>query len=106
MNDLSLTEAMEELSSAEDFLSFFGIGFDQSIVHINRLHIMQRFHDYLAQVEAQLPESDEALRAVYQRLLSRAYDDFVHSDAQTEKVFKVFKQSQPGFVSVEQLLGS
>ena len=109
MNDLlTLEEELEDLSSAEDFLSFFAIEYDQSIVHINRLHIMQRFHDYLAQAEDQLPESDEALRAIYKVLLTRAYGDFVNSDARTEKVFKVFKQQEQGsgFVSVEQLLGS
>ncbi|HTH40809.1 MAG TPA: nitrogenase-stabilizing/protective protein NifW, partial [Rhodocyclaceae bacterium] len=39
---------LEDLASAEDFLNYFDIPYDQGIVHVNRLHILQRFHDYLA----------------------------------------------------------
>jgi hypothetical protein len=39
---------LDELESAEDFLNYFGVAFDPAVVHVNRLHILQRFHDYLA----------------------------------------------------------
>ena len=42
-----LDEELGELSSAEDFLDFFAVAFDPAVVHVNRLHILQRFHDYL-----------------------------------------------------------
>ena len=107
--DGELQDAMEELSSAEDFLNFFDIPFDANVVHVNRLHIMQRFHDYLSQNEesvAQCEGNDNAMAAVYTALLTRAYQDFVESDALTEKVFKVFKMQGPQttFVSVDSLL--
>ena len=41
-------EDLAELSSAEEFLEYFGIDFDGRVVQVNRLHILQRFHDYLA----------------------------------------------------------
>ena len=108
--DLTLDEALEELVGAEDFLNYFEIPFDQTVVHVNRLHIMQRYHDYLSQSENALPDdcSEQARRDVYRRLLLRAYEDFVTSDAQTEKVFKVFKMQEPQstFVSVDQLFGN
>ena len=94
MDDLTLDEALDELESAEDFLNHFGIAFDASIVHVNRLHILQRYHNYLAQAGA-LPESEAEQRAVYTTLLTRAYQDFVESDALTEKVFKVFHMHEP-----------
>lgn len=97
---MSFLEEIEELESAEDFLQYFELAYDPSVVHVNRLHILQRFHDYLAQAENKLPENDEALRAVYKQLLLRAYNDFVESDAQTEKVFKVFKMGEPQTVFV------
>jgi nitrogenase-stabilizing/protective protein len=94
MNDeLTLDEAMEELCSAEDFLNYFCIEYDQSVVHVNRLHILQRFHDYLA--KAEMPEVEAGRRLVYATLLQRAYQDFVDSDALTEKVFKVFRMHEP-----------
>ena len=110
-DDLSLEDALDELVSAEDFLDYFGIPFDASVVHVNRLHIMQRYHDYLSKSDAALEEhlgNDEALRAVYRALLAQAYQDFVESDALTEKVFKVFRMHEPqtGFVSLDSLLSS
>lgn len=106
-SDLTLDEAMEELVSAEDFLTFFAIPFEQSVVHVNRLHIMQRYHDYLSQAGELDAHADEARAAVYRQLLIRAYQDFVESDALTEKVFKVFQRTDPKstFVPIEQLLG-
>jgi nitrogenase-stabilizing/protective protein len=93
MDDLTLDEALEDLVSAEDFLDYFGVEYDPSVVHVNRLHILQRFHDYLAKTT--LPDDEAALRATYTAQLQRAYQDFVKSDALTEKVFKVFKMNEP-----------
>jgi len=90
---------LEELSSAEDFLEYFEVPYDSAVVHVNRLHILQRFHDYLERQET-LPEAEDALRAVYASWLERAYLDFVESDAQTEKVFKVFKMQGPQTVMI------
>lgn len=98
---------LEELSSAEDFLNHFGIDYDPAVVHVNRLHILQRFHDYLSKAET--TTHSEARGAQYKDLLTRAYLDFVDSNAQTEKVFKVFHQDEPqsGFVSIANIkLGS
>lgn len=92
---------LDELESAEDFLNYFEIEFDQKIVHVNRLHILQRYHDYLAQTN--FPDDEEKRRAIYKAQLERAYDDFTKSDAISEKVFKVLKEAgQPqGFVSLD-----
>ncbi|HCI12800.1 MAG: nitrogen fixation protein NifW [Gallionellales bacterium GWA2_60_142] len=93
MDELTLDEAMEELVSAEDFLTYFGIEFDPSVVHVNRLHILQRYHNYLAKTT--LPDVEAARRVIYATLLQQAYQDFVKSDALTEKVFKVFHMHEP-----------
>lgn len=93
MDELTLDEAMEELVSAEDFLNYFGIEYDPSVVHVNRLHILQRYHNYLG--KATLPELEEGRRMMYTMLLTQAYQDFVKSDALTEKVFKVFHMHEP-----------
>ena len=78
-----------DCESAEDFLEHFGIPFERSVVHVYRLHILQRFHDYLgANTKAGTSSFEE-----YRGWLARAYDDFVRSDAQTEKVFSVFQRA-------------
>ncbi len=102
---MSFEEEMEELESAEDFLQYFQLEYEPSVVHVNRLHILQRFHDYLQQGDASMPEDETAKRAVYSKLLMRAYQDFVESDAQTEKVFKVFSMGEPqtAFVSLSDI---
>ncbi len=92
MSELELD--MDELESAEDFLEYFSIDYDQKVVHVNRLHILQRFHDYIAKVD-ELPEDESELRTLYKDLLKGAYEDFVKSDALTEKVFKVFHMHEP-----------
>jgi nitrogenase-stabilizing/protective protein len=93
MDELTLDEAMEELVSAEDFLNYFGIEFDPAVVQVNRLHILQRFHNYLGKTT--LSEEESTRRVVYTTLLTQAYQDFVTSDALTEKVFKVFHMHEP-----------
>ena len=99
---MSFEEEMEEMESAEDFLQYFQLEYEPSVVHVNRLHILQRFHDYLQKAGDEMPENEQAKRAVYSKLLMRAYQDFVESDAQTEKVFKVFSMGEPqtAFVSL------
>jgi nitrogenase-stabilizing/protective protein len=102
---MSFVDEIEDLESAEDFLQYFQLEYDQSVVHVNRLHILQRFHDYLQKAADDMPEDESPKRAVYSKLLQRAYQDFVESDAQTEKVFKVFSmgESQTAFVSLSDI---
>ena len=87
----TLAEDMEDLVSAEDFLEYFAIPYAPAVVHVNRLHILQRFHDYLAKQAPSLPPDEAQQRAIYRQWLERAYQDFVTSDSLTEKVFAVFQ---------------
>ncbi len=94
------------MESADDFLNYFGVPFDPAVVHVSRLHILQRYHDYLA--GQGVPQGDDAVRmAAYKALLERAYQDFVESTPLDEKVFKVFRMHEPqvAFVPLESLLG-
>jgi nitrogenase-stabilizing/protective protein len=99
-NLTSSSEAMRDLETAEEFLEFFGIAYDPGIVHVNRLHILQRFHDYIETHAAELPQEEAGQHAFYCGWLARAYQDFVESDARTEKVFKVFHRGDPRSVFV------
>jgi nitrogenase-stabilizing/protective protein len=99
MNDDDFESDLEELSSAEDFLDYFRIQYDPKVVQVNRLHILQRFHDYLEEVD-EMPDSAPGRFALHARLLAAAYGDFVDSDARTEKVFRVFRMHEPKAASV------
>ena len=106
---LTLAEALDDLVSAEDFLDYFDVPYVASVVQVNRLHILQRFHDYLARQVPNLPPGDDAQRSIYRLWLERAYKDFEASDALTEKVFAVFQHvDKPGggstsFVSLDKV---
>ncbi|HYD32151.1 MAG TPA: nitrogenase-stabilizing/protective protein NifW [Azospirillaceae bacterium] len=103
----SFQDDLDDLESAEDFLRYFGIPYDPRVVHVNRLHILQRLRDYLDKEDGLDALAEDARRARYKALLELAYGDFVTSNAITEKVFKVHKEqakAQEGrFVSLDSL---
>ncbi len=92
-------EHLASCSSAEDFLQALDIAHDPAVVRVNRLHILKRYHDYLD------AEAGPASLDQHRACLRRAYEDFVTSDAVTEKVFKVFQDAQKpaGFVPLSSL---
>ncbi|MBF0373488.1 MAG: nitrogenase-stabilizing/protective protein NifW [Alphaproteobacteria bacterium] len=82
---------LEHLSSAEEFLDFFGVEWEPAVVRVSRLHILKRFHDYLAGAAG---EGDAF--ATYRDCLERAYADFVASTPVEQRVFKVLRQACAG----------
>jgi nitrogenase-stabilizing/protective protein len=103
----SLTQRLKALSSAEDFLNFFAVPFDPAVVQVKRLHILKRFFQYLHS-DAGLAALDDVMRfRRYRELLAQAYQDFVVSTAQKEKVFKVFQDADGSrHVSLDSLRAS
>jgi len=91
--DAVLQKELAELESAEDFLDYFGVAHDPAVVGVSRLHILQRFHDYLANTCGE-PTADD-----YRRCLARAYEDFVVSTPLQEKVFQVLRR-QAGIATI------
>ena len=87
-----LLESLKSFETAEDFLDHFAIPYEQRVIDVNRLHILQRLHDRIA--DADLENMDDArLHETVSTFLAGAYRDFVTSDARTEKVFKVFHRT-------------
>lgn len=89
-----LMQALKRLSTAEEFLDFFAIEYQPAVVHVNRLHILQRFHQYLRQAPIAADCSEEAALNTCRTMLERSYQDFVRSSAVKEKVFKVFRDAE------------
>jgi len=99
----TLAEKLKQLSAAEEFLDFFGVPYEQSVINVNRLHILKRFYQYMRQ-ERGLDALDEvAMFKQLRTMLANAYDDFVHSSAAQEKVFKVFQDAEHKSVSLNSL---
>ncbi len=98
----TMIQKLTQFSAAEEFLDFFGIAYEQSVVNVYRLHILKRFYQYLRQEN--LGELDEvAMFKQYRVLLLRAYEDFVHSTAAKEKVFKVFQDADAKSFALDKL---
>ncbi|WP_374494543.1 nitrogenase stabilizing/protective protein NifW [Zoogloea sp.] len=91
MNEL--TGELAKLSSAEEFLHFFAVPFDQKVVNVSRLHILKRFYQYLRRDADLSGLSGTELFSRYRSHLVAAYDDFVRSTPAQEKVFKVFQDT-------------
>jgi nitrogenase-stabilizing/protective protein len=84
---------LKELSSAEDFLMYFGVPFEQSVVNVSRLHILKRFFQYIRQANLLSADNELELYTAYREQLVKAYADFVKSTPAQEKVFKVFQDT-------------
>ena len=95
---------MAGLSAAEEFFDFFGIAYDQGIVHVNRLHILKRWHQYIERERSAIQSlTEDDVQERYRSLLQNAYEDFVISNAATEKVFKVFRDAEGSRFSLAKL---
>jgi nitrogenase-stabilizing/protective protein len=98
-----LLDRLSRLSAAEEFLAYFGIRYDEDVVHVHRLHILKRFYQYLHHGQPAQALDEAALHGQYAALLQRAYDDFVTSTAAREKVFKVFQDAQARSFPIDKL---
>ena len=102
-----LIQKLKALSSANEFLEFFGVEYDEAVVHVNRLHILKRFYQYLHKSEGLSGLGEIEMFKRYRELLAQAYEDFVQSTPAREKVFKVFQDADGSrSVSVTSLRGS
>ncbi|APW45437.1 nitrogenase stabilizing/protective protein NifW [Rhodoferax antarcticus] len=86
-------QQLKALSSAEDFLHYFGVPFDQGVVNVSRLHILKRFFQYIRQENLLAQGNEVGLYTSYREQLVKAYNDFVKSTPAQEKVFKVFQDT-------------
>lgn len=98
----AMIEQLTKFSAAEEFLDYFGIEYEQSVVNVYRLHILKRFYQYLRQ-ETLGDLNEVSLFQKYRSLLMRAYEDFVHSTAAKEKVFKVFQDADAKSFTIDKL---
>lgn len=104
MSDLD--QHLAHLSAAEEFFNFFGLPFEQSVLNVNRLHILKRFNQYLRQQGRGEALDSEARVEHYRQLLQRAYADFLRSTPAQEKVFKVFQDQEGKSISLDTLKAS
>ena len=98
---------LKTAASAEDFFRMLGVGYDEKLLSVARLHILKRMGDYLTREDlADLPDDVSAARC--KSVLERAYEDFAASSPLEHRVFKVLKDAvatkRADFVPLDELL--
>jgi nitrogenase-stabilizing/protective protein len=89
----------KSLTTAEEYLQFFDIAFDQNFVNVNRLHILKQFSLLLKQVDEAFPDLGESeLLEKYKLALTEAYEVFLTSSPLETKLFKVFNDKPKNIV--------
>ncbi|MDY7013081.1 MAG: nitrogenase-stabilizing/protective protein NifW [Cyanobacteriota bacterium] len=97
----SLAE-FQNLSTAEQYLQFFEIPYDQQFVNINRLHILKQFSQLIAEVDRVFSDvSEEEKLSKYREALTEAYELFKTSSPLETKLFKVFQQKPKNVVLLQ-----
>jgi len=99
----TLVQRLTQLSAAEEFLEFFCLPYEQSVLNVSRLHILKRFYQYMRQEQGFDTLDEVEMFKRLRELLARAYGDFVRSTPAREKVFKVLQNADSQSVSLESL---
>jgi len=99
----TLVQRLSKLSSAEDFLDFFGLPYEEAVLNVSRLHILKRFFQYMRQEKTMdITDEIEMFRLMH-KLLARSYADFIASTPAKEKVFKVLQNADGKSVPLDSL---
>lgn len=97
-------EEFNQLVNAEDYFKFFELEYDQKFVNVNRLHILQKFSEYIKEIDKNNSELNDSERlGKYREALENAYQVFIESTPQEEKLFKVFHQKPKNVVKLTEI---
>ncbi|MGJ5672465.1 MAG: nitrogenase-stabilizing/protective protein NifW [Nostochopsis sp.] len=94
----------QNLTQAEEYFEFFGLPYDQTVVSVNRLHILKKFSQSIQEIDENYTDlnSEERLNK-YCEALQQAYQVFLESTPQEQKLFKVFKQKPKNVVTLTEI---
>ncbi|MGJ3249084.1 MAG: nitrogenase-stabilizing/protective protein NifW [Elainellaceae cyanobacterium] len=92
------------LSTAEEYLQFFGLSYDPQIVNVNRLHILRKFSGLVREIDRDTSLKDTERLAQYRIALQNAYALFLTSSPLEQKLFKVFKQKPKNVVLLSEVV--
>ncbi|MEO1428779.1 MAG: nitrogenase-stabilizing/protective protein NifW [Cyanobacteria bacterium J06632_19] len=94
----------QTLVNAEDYFKFFDLQYEQKVVNVNRLHILQKFAEFIHEIDKNNSELTEEERlGKYGEALESAYQVFIESTPQQEKLFKVFHQKPKNVVKLTEI---
>ncbi|BAY39592.1 nitrogen fixation protein NifW [Nostoc sp. NIES-2111] len=102
-----MTKSLEEfkkLVDAEEYFKFFELDYDAKIVNVNRLHILKKFSQLISEIDTNHPDlSTEEKLNQYSLALQSAYQVFLESSPQEQKLFKVFNDKPKNVITLTEL---
>jgi nitrogenase-stabilizing/protective protein len=97
-------ETFKKIVDAEEYFKFFELPYDTKIVNVNRLHILKKFSLYIKEVDEQNPGLSFTEKLdLYSAALEKAYQVFLGSTPQEQKLFKVFNQKPKNVVTLTEI---
>lgn len=94
----------KQLTNAEDYFEFFELPYNPQVVHVNRLHILQKFSNYIKKLDADKGNLSEQDRlSQYRTALQQAYEVFLTSTPVEQKLFKVFNDKPKNVVLLTEI---
>lgn len=97
-------EKFKKLEDAEEYLEFFQLPYDQKFVNVNRLHILKKFSQFLKEIDENYTDLSISDRlSKYREALEQAYQVFLESTPQEQKLFKVFNQKPKNVVTLTEI---
>jgi len=92
------------LVDAEEYVEFFQLPYDQNIVHVNRLHILKKFSQFIQEIDEKYTDLSISDRLnKYREAFSKAYEVFLESTPQEQKLFKVFNEKPKNVVALTEI---
>ncbi|MBE9019336.1 nitrogenase stabilizing/protective protein [Chroococcidiopsis sp. CCALA 051] len=101
---MSRIAQFQQIVDAEQYFEFFGLPYDAQFVNVNRLHILQKFSNYIKAIDRDSPDlNDEEKLGQYRHALQQAYDVFLASKPVEQKLFKVFNEKPQNVVLLTEI---
>lgn len=93
-----------QIVDAEEYFEFFQLPYDQKIVNVNRLHILQKFAHFIKEIDESSPElSTSEKLSKYREALFQAYQVFLESTPHEQKLFKVFREKPKNVITLTEI---
>ncbi|MBD2777814.1 nitrogenase-stabilizing/protective protein NifW [Iningainema tapete] len=97
-------DTFKQLVDAEEYFAFFQLPYDQKFVNVNRLHILKKFSQLIHEIDENYTDlSKEDRLNKYCEALQQAYQVFLESTPQEQKLFKVFNEKPKNVVTLTEL---
>jgi nitrogenase-stabilizing/protective protein len=96
-------EEFKKLTDAEEYFKFFELDYDPKLVNVNRLHILKKFSQFISEIDSNSELTNEEKLNQYSLALQQAYQTFLESSPQEQKLFKVFKDKPKNVITLTEL---